>query len=63
MPAKKPAAVPAIERIREIAYQIWSDAGRPDGAAEEHWLAAERIAANESAAQKTRKAPVRKKAA
>jgi hypothetical protein len=29
------------DSIRLRAYQIWQDAGCPDGAAQEHWLAAE----------------------
>ncbi len=67
MPAKKvaavPAAIPAIERIREIAYQLWVDAGQPEGAAEENWFEAERIAVNEAAPKAVKKAPARKKAA
>ncbi|MBO6718763.1 MAG: DUF2934 domain-containing protein [Rhizobiaceae bacterium] len=64
MPATKPAATPAIERIREIAYQLWLDAGQPDGTAEADWYAAETIASNENGpAKKARKAPARKKAA
>ena len=30
------------ERIRERAYAIWSDNGRIEGQADQHWLAAER---------------------
>ena len=29
-------------RIRERAYEIWAGSGFPHGAAEQHWLAAER---------------------
>ena len=29
-------------RIRERAFEIWSDQGRPEGCAEEYWLMAER---------------------
>jgi hypothetical protein len=29
-------------RIRQRAYEIWDAGGRPDGQAEQHWLAAER---------------------
>ncbi|MFJ5487693.1 DUF2934 domain-containing protein, partial [Hansschlegelia beijingensis] len=29
-------------RIREIAYQLWEDAGRPEGQERQHWLEAER---------------------
>lgn len=36
------------ERVRERAYQIWEDAGRPEGKAFEHWLQAEsEVATNE----------------
>ena len=30
-----------IERTRLQAHKLWEDAGRPEGRAEEHWLAAE----------------------
>ena len=30
------------DRIRERAYEIWVASGRLNGAAEHHWLAAER---------------------
>jgi hypothetical protein len=30
------------ERIRQKAHQIWEQAGRPDGKADEHWSEAER---------------------
>ena len=29
------------QRIRERAYQIWEEAGRPEGKAAEHWRQAE----------------------
>ena len=29
------------DRIREMAYFLWLEEGRPEGAAERHWLAAE----------------------
>jgi hypothetical protein len=29
-------------RIRERAYEMWNAAGRVDGLADQHWLAAER---------------------
>jgi hypothetical protein len=36
------------QHIRERAYQIWEEAGRPEGKAVEHWLQAEaEIAAQE----------------
>jgi hypothetical protein len=30
------------QAIRERAYGIWIESGRPNGCAEEHWLAAQR---------------------
>ena len=30
------------QAIRERAYRLWVDSGRPDGSAEEHWIAAQR---------------------
>jgi hypothetical protein len=30
------------QRIRERAYELWEQAGRPDGGAEEFWRQAER---------------------
>jgi hypothetical protein len=30
------------QRIRQRAYEIWDAVGRPQGASELHWLAAER---------------------
>ena len=29
------------QRVRERAYALWEQEGRPDGQAEQHWLAAE----------------------
>lgn len=31
------------EQVRSLAHQIWNDEGRPEGLAEQHWLAAEAI--------------------
>lgn len=64
MPSKKPAATPAVERIREIAYQLWLDAGCPDGQDAAHWFEAETLVANEAAVRPApKKAAPRKKAA
>ncbi|HYD98562.1 MAG TPA: DUF2934 domain-containing protein [Alphaproteobacteria bacterium] len=30
------------DRIRERAYQLWEEAGRPDGAHDQHWEEARR---------------------
>lgn len=62
MPAKKSVA-PADERIREIAHQLWLDAGQPEGDAEVHWSMAEAIAIKELSAPKAKKAPAKKAAA
>ncbi len=32
-----------FERVRSVAHQMWEDEGRPEGRAEQHWLAAEAI--------------------
>ena len=29
------------QRLRDRAYKIWEDAGRPDGSHEDHWKQAE----------------------
>ena len=31
------------EEIRQVAYRIWQEEGRPDGRHHEHWLRAEMI--------------------
>jgi hypothetical protein len=31
------------ERIRAKAHQLWEEAGRPDGEADDHWLEAARL--------------------
>jgi hypothetical protein len=42
------------DRIRERAYEIWDASGRPHGAAEDHWLTAEReiVGAPQTAAER-----------
>ena len=35
-------------RIRELAYELWERAGRPDGGADEYWYEAERQLAAEA---------------
>jgi hypothetical protein len=35
-------------RIRELAYELWEQAGKPDGGAEEYWYEAERRLRDES---------------
>ena len=31
------------DRVRELAYFLWLEEGRPEGEAERHWLAAEAL--------------------
>ena len=31
------------EEIRQLAYKLWEDAGRPDGHADSYWLKAETL--------------------
>ncbi len=40
-------------RIREIAYFIWQEEGRPDGQAERHWRSAQAIVESLEADQKS----------
>jgi DUF2934 family protein len=51
-----------IERIRERAYLIWCAIGRPDGEADQHWLAAEREILQPAKAATPAKRTVAKKA-
>ncbi len=44
---QRPRALPRTERIsvmekvvRELAYELWEQAGRPDGRSDESWFAA-----------------------
>lgn len=39
-------------RVREIAYFLWEEEGRPDREAERHWLAAELICDSDDAERK-----------
>lgn len=54
------------QRIRELAYQIWENEGRPEGKTEEHWALASEMVESEShddtrsppgKIKRTRKAP------
>ena len=40
------------DRVREIAYFLWLDAGSPEGEAERHWLAAEGLVEPEPVEEK-----------
>jgi DUF2934 family protein len=49
----------AYHAIAKVAYQLWEEAGRPDGRAVEHWLEAEaRLRVGGTGAQQTRAASV-----
>ncbi|MDR3401224.1 MAG: DUF2934 domain-containing protein [Chthoniobacter sp.] len=43
-------------RVRELAYRLWEEAGRPDGRSEEFWRAAETRLAEATPAKAPRKA-------
>jgi hypothetical protein len=56
-----PQAFAAEDRVREVAYTIWLEEGRPDGRAEAHWFEAVRRATSQPVvASKPRKPAVRK---
>jgi hypothetical protein len=56
-----PQAFASEDRLRELAYAIWLEEGRPDGRAEAHWFEAVRRATTEPVtAPKVRKTTVRK---
>ena len=38
------------ELVRERAYLMWEDEGRPEGCAERHWIAAEQAVSDEQKA-------------
>lgn len=46
------------QRIRERAYFIWIDEGRPDGREKEHWCGAEQMLAQEAAPSLVPQQPV-----
>lgn len=47
----------ASHHIRDLAYRLWEEEGRPEGREAEHWLIAERRLQSDEAA---REAPVKK---
>lgn len=55
MAAKK--ATVSEEKIREIAHQLWEEAGRPEGQADHHWYKAIELA-SAKAAKKAAAKPV-----
>jgi Protein of unknown function (DUF2934) len=60
--AAKKSAVVSEEKIREIAHQLWVEAGQPEGQAEEHWYKALEMA-SAKAAKKAAAAPKKPAAA
>ena len=59
MAAAKPVTVTVSEeKIREIAHQLWVDAGQPEGQAESHWFHALEMAS--AKAQKSAAKPAEK---
>jgi Protein of unknown function (DUF2934) len=47
--AKTVPATVSEEKIREIAHQLWVDAGQPEGQAESHWFHALEMASAKAA--------------
>ncbi|MGB8818419.1 MAG: DUF2934 domain-containing protein [Rhizobiaceae bacterium] len=63
MAAKKvAAAVVSEEKIRQIAHQLWVEAGKPEGQAEDHWFKAIGLASSKAAKKAAAKKPVAKAA-
>lgn len=44
------------QRIRDLAYQIWEDEGRPEGRAEVHWQQAHELVTSKNKARFKKKA-------
>ena len=47
--SKSASAVVSEEKIREIAHQLWVEAGQPEGQAEDHWFKAIELASAKAA--------------
>ena len=60
--AAKNTAVVSEEKIREIAHQLWVEAGKPEGQAEDHWFKAISLASDKAAKKATAKPAAAKKA-
>ena len=54
MPAKKPVA--KEDEVRQIAYTLWLNEGRPEGSAEIHWFRAVELASAKPAKEQVKKA-------
>lgn len=61
--AAKNSAVVSELKIREIAHQLWVEAGKPEGQAEDHWFKAIELAAKAANAKSAAKAKPAVKAA
>jgi hypothetical protein len=61
--AAKNSAVVSELKIREISHQLWVEAGKPEGQAEDHWFKAIELAARTANAKSTEKAKPAAKAA
>jgi septal ring-binding cell division protein DamX len=55
MAAQKSITV-SEEKIREIAHQLWIEAGQPSGQAEDHWFKALELASAKAAKKSAAKA-------
>ena len=62
MAANKSATV-SEEKIREIAHQLWVEAGKPEGQAEHHWFKAIELASAKAAKKAAAKPAAAKTAA
>ncbi len=49
--------MPTEEQIKQLAYALWEQEGRPDGKDLEHYLTATRILEEQEAAQRRASAP------
>ncbi len=56
MAAKKSITV-SETKIREIAHDLWVEAGRPEGQAEDHWFKAIELAAKAANTKSAAKKP------
>jgi hypothetical protein len=60
---KVAAAVVSEQKIRDIAHQLWVEAGKPEGQAEDHWFKAIGLASSKAAKKSSAKAAAAKKPA
>jgi hypothetical protein len=63
MPTTKSNPVVSEEKIREIAHQLWMEAGKPEGQAESHWYKALALASAKAVKKSAAKKPAAKTAA